>query len=248
MSDVVVRREDSLTADQVAHERARARADITKKLRNDATQLLVEARTRARKHRREWLHRQSAPGRSGTRPNNPFWRVVFLRNCQPLSHLIVRNPRVRCRTQLTLLRFGRCAHGVHRHANVAVAEQTRATRNAQLFTGRTYDMANEPRRVRTGIPGFDDVIRGGLVAIASISLMVSPAPARPRLPCSICSRECDWANAACTSRCRSQRGTRLQCRSHGWSLDGVEIVEVLAEADLDGESGSHDAKSRPKWN
>lgn len=45
MSDVVVRREDSLTADQVAHERARARADITKKLRNDATQLLVEART-----------------------------------------------------------------------------------------------------------------------------------------------------------------------------------------------------------
>lgn len=48
MADVVVRREDSLTAAEVAHERTRARADITKKLRGDATQLLVEGRTPAR--------------------------------------------------------------------------------------------------------------------------------------------------------------------------------------------------------
>lgn len=48
MSDVVVRLEDSLTASQVEHERARARADIIKKLRGDAMQLLV-GRTPGRK-------------------------------------------------------------------------------------------------------------------------------------------------------------------------------------------------------
>jgi hypothetical protein len=49
MSDVVVRREDSLTASQVEHERARARADVIQKLRGDAMQLLVEGRTPGRK-------------------------------------------------------------------------------------------------------------------------------------------------------------------------------------------------------
>jgi hypothetical protein len=48
MSDVVVRREDSLTAAQVEHERVRARADIIKKLHGDATQLLVAGRTPGR--------------------------------------------------------------------------------------------------------------------------------------------------------------------------------------------------------
>lgn len=48
LSDVVVRLEDSLTAAQVEHERTRARADIVKKLRGDATQLLVEGRTPGR--------------------------------------------------------------------------------------------------------------------------------------------------------------------------------------------------------
>jgi hypothetical protein len=45
MSDVVARQEDSLTAAQVEHQRARARADIIKKLRGEATQLLVKGRT-----------------------------------------------------------------------------------------------------------------------------------------------------------------------------------------------------------
>jgi hypothetical protein len=44
MSDVVVRQEESLTAVQVEHERTRARADIIRKLRADATQLLAEGR------------------------------------------------------------------------------------------------------------------------------------------------------------------------------------------------------------
>jgi hypothetical protein len=48
MSDVVVRLEDSLTAAQAEHERTRARAEIVKKLRGDATQLLVEGRTPGR--------------------------------------------------------------------------------------------------------------------------------------------------------------------------------------------------------
>ena len=49
MADVVVRREDTLTAAQVDHERTRARADIIKKLHGDATQLLAEGRTRGQK-------------------------------------------------------------------------------------------------------------------------------------------------------------------------------------------------------
>lgn len=49
MADVVVRRENTLTAAEVAHERARARAAISRKLRGDATQLLAEGRTPARK-------------------------------------------------------------------------------------------------------------------------------------------------------------------------------------------------------
>jgi hypothetical protein len=49
MSDVIARLEESLTAAQVEHERARARADIVKKLRGDATRLLVEGRTPGRK-------------------------------------------------------------------------------------------------------------------------------------------------------------------------------------------------------
>ena len=44
LSDVVVRREDSLTAAQVEHERTKARADIIRKLRADATQVVTEGR------------------------------------------------------------------------------------------------------------------------------------------------------------------------------------------------------------
>ena len=49
MADVVIRREDTLTAAQVEHERAKARTEIVKQLRGDATQLLLEGRNPGKK-------------------------------------------------------------------------------------------------------------------------------------------------------------------------------------------------------
>jgi len=54
-------------------------------------------------------------------------------------------------------------------------------------------------RCQSGVEGLDDILGGGLPR-GGVYLKAIPAPARPRSPCSFCSRACAAANPSSTSR------------------------------------------------
>jgi len=98
-------------------------------------------------------------------------------------------------------------------------------------------MVNRPHRLRTGIPGFDDVIRGGLVADRLYLVDGEPGAGKTTFALQYLlegvrlGERCLYVTLS-----ESKEELVASASSHGWSLDGVEIVEVLAESDLDGES------------
>ena len=66
-------------------------------------------------------------------------------------------------------------------------------------------------------------------AIASTWSRAIPGSARPRSRCSSCSKACGAASRCSTSRSRRPREElRAVAESHGWSLDGITIRELVA--------------------
>ena len=100
-------------------------------------------------------------------------------------------------------------------------------------------MANHERvqRIKTGIPGFDDVVQGGLVPNRLYLLDGEPGAGKTTFALQYL-----LEGARLGERClyvtlsETEEELLAGARSHGWSLDGVEVFELLAEAALDGEN------------
>lgn len=92
-------------------------------------------------------------------------------------------------------------------------------------------------RVNTGIPGFDDVISGGLIPDRLYLVDGQPGAGKTTFALQYL-LEGVRLGERCLYVTLSETKEELVsgARSHGWSLDGLEIFELLAEADLDGES------------
>ena len=93
-------------------------------------------------------------------------------------------------------------------------------------------------RCATGVPGLDDVLHGGLIPGPALPGRRRPRRGQDDAGAAVPARgRRGAASGACTSRC-PRRASELAAgaRSHGWSLDGIEIVELIAdERELDGD-------------
>jgi circadian clock protein KaiC len=97
---------------------------------------------------------------------------------------------------------------------------------------------NEPRRSSTGVPGLDDVLHGGLIAHRLYLVDGNPGAGKTTLALQFL-REGIRIGERCLYITLSETREELLAgaASHGLSLDGVEIEEVISrEGELDGDA------------
>jgi len=87
-----------------------------------------------------------------------------------------------------------------------------------------------PRRSETGVPGLDDVLHGGLIAGRLYLLDGNPGAGKTTLSLQYL-REGVRAGERCLYITLSETADELAAgaSSHGWLLDGIEIVELISE-------------------
>ena len=94
------------------------------------------------------------------------------------------------------------------------------------------------QRSTTGVPGLDDILNGGLLSHRLYLIDGDPGAGKTTLALQFL-LEGVRAGEKCLYITLSETKEELSAgaASHGWSLDGIEIVELIAEeSDLDGES------------
>jgi len=102
----------------------------------------------------------------------------------------------------------------------------------------TQTKINSPRRAETKIPGLDEVLNGGFIEHRMYLLEGSPGSGKTTLALQFL-----FAGVALGEKCMyitlSETKDELSAGadSHGWSLDGIHVVELVAEeVDLEAES------------
>jgi circadian clock protein KaiC len=93
-------------------------------------------------------------------------------------------------------------------------------------------------RSKTAVPGFDEIVCGGLIPGRLYLLDGDPGAGKTTFALQYL-LEGLRSGERCLYVTLSETKEELACgaRSHGWSLDGIEIIELVADADeLDGES------------
>jgi circadian clock protein KaiC len=93
-------------------------------------------------------------------------------------------------------------------------------------------------RAKTGVAGLDEILHGGLIPARLYLIDGNPGAGKTTLALHFL-REGVKAGEACLYVTLSETAEELKAGacSHGWSLDGIEIVELIAdESEFDGES------------
>lgn len=95
-----------------------------------------------------------------------------------------------------------------------------------------------PRRARIGIDGLDDILNGGLIEHRMYLVEGNPGAGKTTLALQFLfegvkhGEKCLYITLS-----ETKEELRAGAKSHGWSLEGIEIVELIAEeSDLDGEA------------
>jgi circadian clock protein KaiC len=99
-------------------------------------------------------------------------------------------------------------------------------------------LPSSAQRSRTGIPGLDEVLHGGLISHRLYLVDGAPGAGKTTLALQYL-LEGVKSGEKCLYISLSESKEELTggAESHGWSLEGIEIVELIAEEqDLDGES------------
>ncbi len=92
-------------------------------------------------------------------------------------------------------------------------------------------------RQQTGIPGLDEVICGGLVPHRLYLVDGDPGAGKTTFALQYlleglrCGERCLYVTLS-----ETREELESGARSHGWSMEGIEIFELLSESDLDGEN------------
>jgi circadian clock protein KaiC len=98
--------------------------------------------------------------------------------------------------------------------------------------------ANDLPRARLGIPGLDEILHGGLIQSRLYLVDGNPGAGKTTLALHFL-REGVRAGERCVYVTLSETAEELKAgaASHGWSLDGIELVELIAdESEFDGDS------------
>lgn len=100
------------------------------------------------------------------------------------------------------------------------------------------NIRREIDRAKTGIEGLDDVLNGGLIPHRMYLIEGNPGAGKTTLALQVLF-EGVKKGQKCLYITLSETKEELWAgaRSHGWSLEGIEIVELIAaESDLDGDA------------
>jgi circadian clock protein KaiC len=98
--------------------------------------------------------------------------------------------------------------------------------------------ANHLPRARLGIPGLDEILHGGLIPSRLYLIDGNPGAGKTTLALHFL-REGVSAGERCLYVTLSETAEELKAgaTSHGWSLQGIELVELIAdESEFDGDS------------
>jgi circadian clock protein KaiC len=98
--------------------------------------------------------------------------------------------------------------------------------------------ANDLPRERLGIPGLDEILHGGLIPSRLYLIDGNPGAGKTTLALHFL-REGVRAGERCLYVTLSETAEELKAGadSHGWTLDGIELVELIAdESEFDGDS------------
>jgi circadian clock protein KaiC len=97
---------------------------------------------------------------------------------------------------------------------------------------------DDTRRAKSGIQGLDDILGGGVIEHRMYLVEGNPGSGKTTLAIQFLlegvkkEEKCLYITLS-----ETQEELRAGASSHGWSLDGIEIVELIAEeSDLDGEA------------
>src|SRR5580704_9394892 len=93
------------------------------------------------------------------------------------------------------------------------------------------------QRSKTGIPGFDEVVCGGLIADRLYLIDGNPGAGKTTFALQFL-LEGTRAGEKCVYVTLSETKEELEAgaRSHGWDLSGIEIIELIAtEKELQGD-------------
>lgn len=100
------------------------------------------------------------------------------------------------------------------------------------------EIADKGNRVRTGITGLDAILHGGFIEHQMYLIDGNPGSGKTTLALQfllsgiVAGEKCLYVTLS-----ETKDELRAGAESHGWSLEGIEIVELVGEeSDLDGES------------
>src|SRR5579871_4092155 len=91
-------------------------------------------------------------------------------------------------------------------------------------------MASQPARCSSGIPGLDEILCGGLVSERMYLVDGNPGAGKTTFALQFL-RDGLKSRESCLYVTLSETRTELEAgaQSHGWSLDGVEILELIVD-------------------
>jgi circadian clock protein KaiC len=95
---------------------------------------------------------------------------------------------------------------------------------------------NNPERSRTGIDGLDEILHGGLIADRLYLIDGNPGAGKTTLALQYLlegvrrGEKCLYVTLS-----ESREELLAGANSHGWDLDGIEIVELISDDQLDGQ-------------
>src|SRR5579871_5574918 len=98
------------------------------------------------------------------------------------------------------------------------------------------NQSQSSERSTTGIAGLDDILNGGLIPHRLYLVDGDPGSGKTTLSLQFLLEGIRWGEK-CLYITLSETKEELNAgaKSHGWSLDGIEIIELIAdEKDLDG--------------
>lgn len=131
-------------------------------------------------------------------------------------------------------------HHTHRGERFSHCRVLPAPLISLLNPHRNMATTEQVNRVSTGVPGLDDILRGGLVANRLYLVDGAPGAGKTTLSLQFLREGVKRGEKGLyITLAESEAELRAVARSHGWTLDGVEVYEMPSVHGAGGEQNSY---------